>query len=100
MVQTAALLTEEDNQGSDEGLQVEKHSIPAPILSSFPDEPIVPETSTSPSDDFKTFQDLLYRVADTLEIPVEDVQEKVPQAPGHLTHLHDGCLVMPIHDGL
>lgn len=67
------MLTEQDDQGSDENLQMDDQSIPEPLSLIFPDEAVVSAISTSDPYDFKTFQCLLHRMADPLKFPVEVV---------------------------
>lgn len=55
------------------------------ISSSSPDEAVMP-SPPSLADYFNLFQDLTRRLADTLQIPLEEVKETPPQATRHILH--------------
>lgn len=56
-------------------LELEEETIPLTnFSSSSPDEAVIPPPP-SVADDFRSFQDLTKRVADTLQIPLEEVRD-------------------------
>lgn len=70
------------------------------ISSLSPDEAVMPESSPSTPYDNKTFQDILRRLACTLEISVEIVQKTLHKLLDILHNSVSGYLVSPINDGL
>lgn len=80
--------------------RLEKEITPATnISSSSPDETVMPPPSTM-ADEVTQFQDLTKRIADSLQIPLEEVKESQHKLLNNLHMSSSACIAVPIKEAL